>query len=128
MKFTTIAGAAAAFAFATAAAANPHQGHEGHEGHEGHAMAHAEGEAEAPAKSPEEMRDAALVAGADVVTFDKQPLGSIKKVDGDSIVLGLEVGPVVFQRDWFMVNEDGDLAARLTAKDINDMLAQAQAS
>jgi hypothetical protein len=128
MKFVTLTGAAAALAFATSAfAANPETA-TGHEHHDMGEETAADATAEAPEISPEAQRDAALVAGADVVTFDKQPLGTVNSIDGDNIVLGLEVGPVTFKRDWFMVNEEGTLAARMTAEQIDNLLAQAQAA
>ncbi|MHA6334295.1 hypothetical protein ACXYL9_11495 [Qipengyuania sp. CAU 1752] len=128
MKFATLTGAAAALAFATSAfAANP-EAATGHEHHDMGEEATADASAEAPEMSPEAKRDAALVTGADVVTYDDQPLGTVSSIDGDNIVLGLEVGPVTFKRDWFMVNEKGALAARMTAEQIDNLLAQAQAA
>jgi hypothetical protein len=59
--------------------------------------------------------DAALVAGAAVVDNTGVALGTIEKVDGDTVVLKTEKGPVSLTRKYFAMS-NGALTA-LVAKD-----------
>ena len=63
-------------------------------------------------------RDAALVAGAAVVTAKGAPAGSIKSVEGDAIVLDTPSGAVALKREHFAVDPQGALMALFTADQI----------
>ncbi|WP_126171874.1 hypothetical protein [Altericroceibacterium xinjiangense] len=51
--------------------------------------------------------DAALVAGAEVMTADAQPLGTIKMIDGENIVLERASGPLTLPKQYFAVDANG---------------------
>jgi hypothetical protein len=70
-------------------------------------------------------RDAALVAGAAVVSAADAPLGTIKSVDGDAVVLDTGEGPVALKREHFAVNHAGALIALFTAEQIKAAAAGA---
>lgn len=55
-------------------------------------------------------RDAALVAGAAVVSADGQTLGTIKSIDGDAVVVEREAGLVTLKREHFAVGQNGLMA------------------
>ena len=63
-------------------------------------------------------RDAALVAGAAVVTAKGAPAGSIKSVEGDAVVLESPSGAVALKREHFAVDAQGALMALFTADQI----------
>jgi hypothetical protein len=63
-------------------------------------------------------RDAALVAGAAVVGANGAQAGTIKSVDGDTIVLESPAGPVALKREHFAINAGGALMALFTADQI----------
>ena len=63
-------------------------------------------------------RDAALVAGAAVVTPKGAPAGSVKSIEGDAVVLETPAGAVAFKREHFAVNAQGALMALFTADQI----------
>ena len=76
--------------------------------------------AEAAAK-----RDAALVAGASVMTADHQTLGAILEVNGDNVVIargGDEANKVTLLRGHFDASDHG-LMARLTMAQIDAAMA-----
>lgn len=63
-------------------------------------------------------RDAALVAGAAVVTAKGAPAGTIKSIEGDAIVLESPSGAVALKREHFAVDAKGALMALFTADQI----------
>jgi hypothetical protein len=63
-------------------------------------------------------RDAALVAGATVVSAAGAPLGTIKSVEGDAVVLDSATGAVEMKREHFAVNAQGALMALFTAEQV----------
>ncbi|MGN3973776.1 hypothetical protein [Tsuneonella sp. SYSU-LHT278] len=63
-------------------------------------------------------RDAALVAGAAVVTAKGAPAGTIKSIEGDAIVLESPSGAVALKREHFAVDAQGALMALFTADQI----------
>lgn len=66
-------------------------------------------------------RDAALVAGASVMTGDHQTLGTILEVEGNNVVIargGDETNRVTLLREYFSTTEHG-LMARLTMAQID---------
>ena len=69
-------------------------------------------------------RDVALIPGAAVVSADGQPLGAVKTVEGDDVVLELETGPVALKREHFAVGQNG-LMALFTAAQLEAAVAQA---
>lgn len=62
-------------------------------------------------------RDAALVVGADVATVQGSPIGAVKSVDGDNIVVSHGEGAVALTRNQFAV-VDGTLVALVAMADI----------
>jgi hypothetical protein len=72
-------------------------------------------------------RDAALVAGAAVLTADNQQLGTIETINGDNIVVlrGVTADKVTLLRDYFSATDAG-LTARLTMQQIEEAMAAAQ--
>ena len=71
-------------------------------------------------------RDAALVAGAPVLTSDNQPLGTVEQVVGNDVVVArtTPAGRVTLGRDYFTADDSG-LKARLTLQEIDAAVAQA---
>lgn len=70
-------------------------------------------------------RDAALVAGAAVVSADGQAVGAVKTVEGDAIVLETEAGSAVaLKREHFAVGQNG-LMALFTMAELEAAMAQA---
>lgn len=65
-------------------------------------------------------RDAALVNGAAVVSIDGDPAGTLTSVDlaGDVITLESPDGPIVLKKEYFTINPDGQLMARVTREQI----------
>ena len=63
-------------------------------------------------------RDAALIAGAAVVAAQDVPAGTIKSVDGDTVVLESPTGPVALKREHFAIDANGKLMALFTAEQI----------
>ncbi len=63
-------------------------------------------------------RDTALVAGAAVVSAKGVPLGTIKSVEGDAVVLDSTAGAVELKREHFAVNAQGALMALFTADQV----------
>lgn len=75
-------------------------------------------------------RDAALIAGANVVTADNQALGSILKINGNNVIIargGDEANKVTLLRDHFSAT-NGILTARLTMAQIDQAMAGMAAS
>jgi len=81
--------------------------------------------AEATAK-----RDAALVAGAPVVSANGNPAGTLTEVDlaMDAIILESPDGPVALKREHFAVDANGQLMALFTRDQIASAAASAQAA
>ena len=73
-------------------------------------------------------RDAALIAGAVVVTAKGAPAGTIKTVEADAVVLESPSGPVALKREHFVVNAQGALMALFTAEQIAAAASTAEAS
>lgn len=73
--------------------------------------------AEAQAK-----RDAALVAGAAVVSAENTPLGTIESVEGDRVILARNDKKVALKREHFGMSDQG-LMAFFTAEQIDQTLA-----
>lgn len=63
-------------------------------------------------------RDAALVAGAAVASAKGAPLGTIKSVEGDAVVVTTADGPVAMKREHFAVDANGALMALFTLDQI----------
>ena len=63
-------------------------------------------------------RDAELVAGAAVVSPKGAPLGTIKSVDGDAVVLESPSGAVALKREHFALDANGALIALFTAEQV----------
>jgi hypothetical protein len=63
-------------------------------------------------------RDTALVAGAAVVSPQGAPLGTIKSVEGDAVVLESSAGAVELKREHFALNAQGALMALFTAEQV----------
>lgn len=68
-------------------------------------------------------RDAALVAGAAVASAKGAPLGTVKSVDGDAVVVETAEGPVELKREHFAVDAAGALMALFTVEQIEDAAA-----
>lgn len=62
-------------------------------------------------------RDAALVAGADVATVKGMPIGAIKSVEGDNVIVSHGEGAVALNRNQFAV-ANGELIALVAMADI----------
>lgn len=73
--------------------------------------------AEAAAK-----RDAALVAGAAVVSVKNMPLGTVDAVDGDTVILARNDKKVALKREHFGTSDKG-LMAYFTVEQIDQTLA-----
>jgi hypothetical protein len=73
--------------------------------------------AEATAK-----RDAALVAGAAVVSAKSMPLGTVDSVDGDTVILARNDKKVALKREHFGMSDKG-LMAFFTVDQIDQTLA-----
>jgi len=71
--------------------------------------------------------DAALVAGAAVVDNTGAALGTLDKVDGDTIVLKTEKGPVTMTRKYFTMS-NGALTALVTKDQVLASLSAAPKS
>jgi FKBP-type peptidyl-prolyl cis-trans isomerase 2 len=63
-------------------------------------------------------RDAALVAGAAVVSPKGAALGTVKSVEGDAVVLETAEGPVQLKREHFAIDANGALEALFTLEQI----------
>ncbi len=72
-------------------------------------------------------RDAALMAGAMVHTADDAMLGTVTSVEGDTIVVEREAGPIQLLREHFAVNPRGTLIALFTAAQTDAAAAGAAA-
>ncbi len=81
--------------------------------------------AEATAK-----RDAALVAGAAVLSANGNPAGTLTEVDlaVDAIILESPDGPVALKKEHFAVDANGQLMALFTRDQIASAAASAQAA
>lgn len=81
--------------------------------------------AEATAK-----RDAALVAGAAVLSANGNPAGTLTEVDlaMDAIILESPDGPVALKKEHFAVDANGQLMALFTRDQIASAAASAQAA
>ncbi|MEP3050531.1 MAG: hypothetical protein ABJP48_11120 [Erythrobacter sp.] len=73
-------------------------------------------------------RDAALVAGAAVLTADGQSAGTIGEIDlaADSIVLEYSAGPIALKKEHFAVNAQQQLIALFTAAQLAQTVAGTQ--
>jgi hypothetical protein len=71
-------------------------------------------------------RDAALISGAAVVSAKGSPLGTVKSVEGDAVVLDSPSGAVQMQRKHFAVNPQGALMALFTAEQVAAAAGAAQ--
>lgn len=63
-------------------------------------------------------RDAALIPGAAVVAAKGAAAGTIKSVDGDTVVLESPTGPVALKREHFAIDANGALMALFTSEQI----------
>lgn len=72
---------------------------------------------QAARQQAEAARNAALIVGADVSTVKGMPIGAVKSVDGDTIVVSHGNGAVALRRDQFAVT-DGKLVALVAMADI----------
>lgn len=81
--------------------------------------------AEATAK-----RDAALVAGAAVLSANGNPAGTLTEVDlaADAIILESPDGPVALKKEHFALDANGQLMALFTREQIASAAASAQAA
>lgn len=70
-------------------------------------------------------RDAALVVGADVVSYGGKPTGKLSSVDlaADSITLESPEGPVVLNKKHFIVDAEGRLKVLVTREQIASVAA-----
>lgn len=71
-------------------------------------------------------RDAALVAGASVMTADHQPLGTVLSLEGDNVVIargGDEANKVTLLRGHVDASDNMGLMARLTMAQIDAAVA-----
>lgn len=75
-------------------------------------------------------RDAALVAGAPVVSANGNPAGTLTEVDlaMDAIILESPNGPVALKKEHFAVDANGQLMALFTREQIASAAASAQAA
>lgn len=75
-------------------------------------------------------RDAALVAGAAVVSANGNPAGTLASVDlaADAIVLESPEGPVALKKEHFAVDAEGRLMALFTREQITTAAASAKAA
>lgn len=71
-------------------------------------------------------RDAALVSGANVVTADGQPLGTIEAVGADNIVLRRSSGARIALLRQYFTTDGAQLRTRLTAQDLDTAIARVQ--
>lgn len=74
-------------------------------------------------------RDAALVAGAQVLSADNQPFGTVEQVVGNDVVIARAApatGRVTLGRDYFTADDSG-LKARLTLQEIDAAVAEVAA-
>lgn len=73
-------------------------------------------------------RDAALVAGAAVVSALGKPVGTLTEVDlaADAIVLESPEGPVALKKEHFAVSPEGQLMALFTLEQIASAAASAK--
>ena len=62
--------------------------------------------------------EAALVAGAEIKTADAQPLGTVKTVEGENVVLEREAGPLTLPKKYFAVDPTGAPMVRATMAQI----------
>ena len=63
-------------------------------------------------------RDAALIAGATVMSTDNVEIGTITEVNGDTAILTLAVGPLTLARDQFATNQTGALVVLVPQADL----------
>lgn len=75
-------------------------------------------------------RDAALVAGAAVLSANGNPAGTLTEVDldADAIILESPDGPVALKKEHFAVDASGRLMALFTREQIASAAASAQAA
>ena len=66
--------------------------------------------------------DAALVAGAAVKGAGGNSLGTVKEVDGESVIVTGDLGEFALGKDVFVADESG-LVARVTAADVKASLS-----
>ena len=62
-------------------------------------------------------RDAALIAGATVMSTDDVEIGTITEVNGDTAILTLADGPLTLARDQFATNQTGALVVLVPQAD-----------
>ncbi|WP_374405086.1 hypothetical protein [Pelagerythrobacter sp.] len=68
-------------------------------------------------------RDTALVAAAPVLTADNQPLGTVKSVNGNTVIVTRAEGDVNLLREHFAVNQAGQLMVLFTDAQIDQAAA-----
>lgn len=73
-------------------------------------------------------RDAALVEAAAVVTADNQPLGVVKSITGNDIIVTRGEGDVSLLREHFAVNQTGQLMVLFTNAQLDQAAAAATQS
>lgn len=86
-------------------------------------------EEQAKAEAALAKRDAALVVGAEVVSYGGKPAGTLTAVDlaADSITLESPEGPVLLTKQYFTINPEGRLMALVTLEQIASAAATAKA-
>jgi hypothetical protein len=86
-------------------------------------------EEQAKAEAALAKRDAALVVGAEVVSYGGKPAGTLTAVDlaADSITLESPDGPVLLQKQYFTIDPEGRLMALVTLEQIASAAATAKA-
>ena len=73
-------------------------------------------------------RDAALVETATVITADNQPLGIVKSIDGNTVIVSRSEGDVNLLREHFAVNPSGRLMVLFTDAQLDQAVAAQTAS
>jgi hypothetical protein len=74
-------------------------------------------------------KDAAIMAGASVMSQDNVPVATIEKVEGDNVTLALaDGGSVALAKKFFTVGDAGMLKLIMTATDFKAAVASATAS
>lgn len=68
-------------------------------------------------------RDAALVEAAAVITADNQPLGVVKSISGNTVIVTRGEGSVNLLREHFAVNQSGQLMVLFTDAQLDQAVA-----
>ena len=86
-------------------------------------MAQRVAEATAEAEAAAAALEAALVVGADIVTQDAQPLGTVARIAGSDVVVSLpDAELVTLPRDVFALGEGGTLMAQIELQTVLDAI------